>query len=175
MLGFYLPTDQHRNDVLSFYGEFKNMSETCIGYASYEDFDKWLCGMKNRISGTNLPAGWVRENFYLCYDADELVGVFSLKMELTAFLLNFGGHVGYAVKPSTRNRGYATQILKQGLQIAGALGFEKVLAVCDEDNRASEKVILHNGGIFENTLFDADENVSVKRYWLKTLSQGDVI
>lgn len=61
--------------------------------------------MNNRISGKNLPAGYVRENFYLCYDGDDMVGVFNLKFELTEFLLNFGGHIGYAVKPSRRNRG----------------------------------------------------------------------
>ncbi|MEE1426841.1 MAG: hypothetical protein UF217_02240 [Acutalibacteraceae bacterium] len=60
--------------------------------------------MNNRISGKNLPAEYVRENFYLCYDGDDMIGVFNLKFELTEFLLNFGGHIGYAVKPSRRNR-----------------------------------------------------------------------
>lgn len=98
--------------------------------------------MNNRISGKNLPAGYVRENFYLCYDGDDMVGVFNLKFELTEFLLNFGGHIGYAVKPSRRNNGYASQMLAQGLDIARELGFVRVLCVCDEDNIASERVII---------------------------------
>lgn len=49
--------------------------------------------MKNRHTGENLPKGFVRENFYLCYDKDELIGVFSFKFELTEFLLNYGGHM----------------------------------------------------------------------------------
>ena len=40
------------------------------------------------------------------------------------------------------------------------------LCVCDEDNLASEKVILKNGGIFENSLYDEEECVFVKRYWI---------
>lgn len=95
-----------------------------------------------------------------------MVGVFSLKFELTPFLLNFGGHIGYAVKPSRRNRGLATEILAQGLREAEKFGFEKILAVCDEDNYASEKVILRNGGVFENRIFDGEEKVFVKRYWI---------
>lgn len=122
--------------------------------------------MRNRKTGTNLPSGFVRENFYLCYDKGEMVGVFSLKFELTQFLLNFGGHVGYAVAPSKRNKGLATEILKHGLEVAKENGFEKILAVCDEENYASEKVILKNNGIFENKLFDGEENVVVKRYWI---------
>ena len=50
----------------------------------------------------------MRENFYLCYEETRLVGVFSLKFELTEFLLNYGGHIGYAACLSERNRGLAT-------------------------------------------------------------------
>ena len=164
MLRFVLPAREHRDDVLAFYAEFRNGGETCIGYAGHEDFDQWLRGMHNRISGTNLPEGYVRENFYLCYDGDDLVGV--LKFELTPFLLHFGGHIGYAVKPSRRDRGLATKMLEQGLEISRSLGFEKVLVVCDDDNYASEKVIRHNHGVYENTLFDDNEGVFVKRYWI---------
>ena len=85
---------------------------------------------------------YVRENFYLCYDGDEMVGVYSLKFELTPYLLHYGGHVGYAVVPDKRCLGLATAILRQGLKGAKAMSFEKILAVCDEDNLASEKVIL---------------------------------
>ena len=46
--------------------------------------------MQNRHTGKNLPEGYVRENFYLCYEGKRLIGVFSLKFELTEFLLNYG-------------------------------------------------------------------------------------
>ena len=93
--------------------------------------------------------------------------MFSLKFELTDFLLRFGGHVGYAVRPSERNRGLATQILRQGLALAKAAGFERILCVCNADNYASEKVILKNGGALENELYDPDEKVMVKRFWIQ--------
>ncbi len=166
MLSFVFPTYEHRNDVLDFYIEFEKNNETCIGYNNNKDFEKWLCEMHNRKIGKNLPNGYVRENFYLCYDNDEMVGVFSLKFELTQFLLNFGGHIGYAVIPSKRNNGLATKILEQGLNIAKTLSFEKILVVCDEDNYASEKVIIKNNGVFENKLFYEEEGVFVKRYWI---------
>lgn len=168
MLKFILPTEEKKADVLSFYGEFEKDGESCIGFYGYNNFEKWLENMKNRIAGKNLPKGYVKENFYLCYDKDELVGVFNLKFELTEYLLNFGGHIGYAVKPSKRNCGYATKMLKQGLKIAGQVGLERVLCVCDDDNLASEKVIINNGGVFENKLYDPEERVFVKRYWIET-------
>ena len=56
--------------------------------------------MRNRHTGENLQEGYVRENFYLCYENNRLIGVFSLKFELTDYLLNFGGHTGYAARPN---------------------------------------------------------------------------
>ena len=167
MITFVLPSGVNRADVLAFYEAFEENGQVCIGFQNHGDYDVWIQGMRNRKTGKNLPEGYVRENFYLCYDGEELVGVFSLKFELTEFLRNFGGHVGYAVKPSRRNRGFATQMLKQGLEIAKDFGFDRLLAVCDDDNYASEAVILKNGGLLEDVRFDEAESVFVKRYWIK--------
>lgn len=164
---FVLPDESHYDDVISFYGEFENDGSTCIGYANFHNYDEWVKEKQNRHTGENLPDGFVRENFYLCYYEDKLVGVFSLKFELTDYLYNYGGHIGYAVRPSMRKRGLGTAILKQGLEISKKFGFKKILAVCDDDNTASEKIIVKNGGVFENKLFDEEENVFVKRYWIK--------
>ena len=43
---------------------------------------------------------------------------------------------------------------------------EKLLLVCDDGNYASEKVILRNGVVYEDTRFDPEEAVNVKRYWI---------
>ncbi len=166
MLKFVKPAEEHRSEVLSFYSEFEKENTYCIGCGGYKDFDKWLCGMDNRYTGKNLPKGYVRENFYLCYEKDKMVGVFSLKFELNDYLNNYGGHIGYAVRRSERNKGYATQILHQGAELAKQLGFKNILCVCDDDNYASEKVILKNGGKLENTMYDPEERVTVKRYWI---------
>jgi len=163
---FLLPSEENRADVLAFYEEIEKSGGECIGIANYKNYDKWLNGMRNRHTGKNLPEGYVRENFYLCYEGTRMVGVFSLKFELTEFLLNYGGHIGYATRPADRNRGLATKMLRQGLELAKSFGFERVLCICDNDNFASEKVILKNGGVLENELYDPNENVTVKRFWI---------
>ena len=166
-MDFVLPAKTNRRDVLPFYDEIEKGGGECIGFGNCSDYDLWLAGMKNRHAGKNLPEGYVRENFYLCYEGERLVGVFSLKFALTEFLLSFGGHIGYAVRPSERNRGAATQILRQGLQLAKQFGFRRILCACDEGNHASEKVIVKNGGILENERYFPQEKVVVKRYWIE--------
>ena len=57
------------------------------------------------------------------------------------------GHIGYAVVPWKRGRGYATQALRLMLDEARAVGLDHVEITTDLDNLASQKVILANGGI----------------------------
>lgn len=166
MLTLVLPDESSREDVLSFYAEIEKHGDTCIGFAYRGDYDRWLHEMRCRYRGEKLPDGYVRENFYLCYEGGRLVGVLSIKHELTDYLLKYGGHVGYAVRPSERGRGVAARMLSLGLEEARKIGLDRVLCVCDEDNAASERVIVKNGGTFENSLYDPEEAVSVKRYWI---------
>ena len=85
MLTFVLPTEQNREDVLAFYRDIEENGEECIGIGNYKDYDMWLTLIQNRRCGRDLPEGYVRENFYLCYESSRLIGVFDLKFELTEF------------------------------------------------------------------------------------------
>ncbi|WP_284619251.1 GNAT family N-acetyltransferase [Aquabacterium humicola] len=57
------------------------------------------------------------------------------------------GHIGYAVVPWKRQRGYATEALKQLLPEARAVGLPHVIITTDLDNTASQRVIEANGGV----------------------------
>ena len=56
------------------------------------------------------------------------------------------GHIGFAVVPWKRRRGYATQALRDMLREATAEGLPYVEITCDEDNLASQGVIRASGG-----------------------------
>ncbi|MFD4632926.1 GNAT family N-acetyltransferase [Streptomyces sp. NPDC058284] len=80
----------------------------------------------------------------------------------TRFLREYGGHIGYEVRPTARRRGHATDMLRACLPYAAGLGLESVLVTCDTDNTGSRKVIEAAGGTFE------DERGGKLRYWIGT-------
>jgi predicted acetyltransferase len=57
------------------------------------------------------------------------------------------GHIGYAVVPWKRRRGYASSALKQLLVLAAESGPPFVEIVTDVENVASQAVVLANGGV----------------------------
>ena len=75
-----------------------------------------------------------------------------------------GGHIGYDTVPSFRCRGVATEMLRQALPVARALGLPSVLLTCDDTNAASIRVIERNGGSLREAKA-LDTNRPLKRYY----------
>lgn len=75
------------------------------------------------------------------------------------FPLNQGGHIGYSVRPSARNRGVAGAALGLGLVEAQTMGITPVLLTVRENNLASRRVIERAGGSYEDT------RNGFRRYW----------
>ena len=87
-----------------------------------------------------------------------------IRHRLNDYLLNLGGHIGYSIRKSERQKGYATEMLGLALKECIKLGIKKVLITCDKDNIASVKSIVNNGGKMENEISEGDR--ITQRYWI---------
>jgi predicted acetyltransferase len=90
----------------------------------------------------------------------EYLGRISLRHELNDLLHEWGGHIGYVVRPSARRQGYASAALAQMLTLCRERGMAEVLVTCDVDNVASRRIIEGNGGRYEDT------RMGKRRYWI---------
>ncbi|MEJ4099713.1 GNAT family N-acetyltransferase [Corynebacterium mastitidis] len=68
--------------------------------------------------------------------------------------------------PEFRRRGYAAEILRQGLILLARRGVRRALLVCDDDNVGSARVIEANGGVLEDRRRHPGGGSLKRRYWI---------
>jgi predicted acetyltransferase len=102
---------------------------------------------------TTPPPGLVPESHYWAHAENKIVGRISLRHRLNEHLKEFGGNIGYEVRPSSRNKGYATEMLRQVLETPKVREMGEVLLTCAPNNLPSNKTIIANGGVLVKTAF----------------------
>jgi predicted acetyltransferase len=135
-----------------------------------ERWPQYLGRLESLRLGVDLPEDRVPATFLVAEVQGQVVGRVSIRHELNAYLAELGGHIGYAVRPGFRRRGYATAILGQSLLVAASVGLESVLVTCNADNVGSAQVIENCGGVLENVVPGPDGSVPKCRYWVEVRS-----
>ncbi len=140
-----------------------NHSPWAIFKNDYHDFDYYLDNLEIK----EASEGKVPDSVFFLLDVDrnKLVGAINIRHYLNDYLLMYGGHIGDGVRPSERNKGYATKMIHLALIECRKLGITKVLMVCDKSNISSAKSIISNGGVLENEIID-EKGIIQQRYWI---------
>lgn len=130
----------------------------------YHDFDNYLANLDIKEESN----GKVPDSTYFVLDTKRhiFVGAVNIRHKLNEGLLLYGGHIGDGIRPSERNKGYGTRMIRLALNKCKALNINKVLMVCDVSNEWSRRTIVKNGGVLENTVTD-DKGHILERYWIK--------
>lgn len=166
-----IPTVEDRDIILDYKEEFEKNKDYLAGTGSinlFSTFEEWFEKVKNDLSEKTCGEGRVPATQYLTFrkSDNKLVGMVQLRHYLNDYLLKFGGHIGDSVRPTERNKGYATEQIRLALLECKKLGLDKVLITCNKNNLASARTIIKNGGVLENEL-EKSENEIFQRYWIK--------
>jgi len=168
-------SQEHRQALLDFTTEFIDAGEEHIpGFLPDPGwtFELTVRGFEDQSNGVGLPEGWVPGTTRFLTHDGRILGVFNLRHRLTDGLRQFGGHVGYSVRPAERRHGHGTKLLLGAMSLARQLGIERLLVTCDRDNVASARVIVTCGGRLEDCR-QVEELGEVCRYWIDLTTPSD--
>lgn len=157
-----IPSKKYEGKAIDYINEFYKYGSQINGVGGLrkylDNYDKWLQKLdddkNSSISEEHVPA----ETFFLVRTLDDkIVGMINIRLALNEKLKKFGGHIGYSIRPTERNKGYNKINLYLGLLFCQKHEIREVFMDCDKDNVASAKTIIALGGKLVREYYD-DEN-----------------
>ncbi len=174
---FYLeePSIKQKEKAIDYINEFKKYSSDINGdgsldkYLQEKTYEEWVEYTANKQkkqyahSHKKVPS---TTYFLIRSTDDKIIGMLTIKHELTEDLKRSAGHIEYSIRPTERRKGYAKINLYLGLLECKKYNLDNIQLVHNFDNQASEKVIKALGGILTKTILDPFNKLFVDVYWL---------
>lgn len=167
-----LPSEEYLDQAWAYRQECFDADSSMDGCGSLrfnESPEQWLADVRAYTDPATLPEGKVLATQFLTVRESDgrLVGMVNVRHYFNDYLEQFGGHIGYSVRPSERRKGYAKEQLRLALPFCkGTLGLDRVLITCYTSNEGSRRTILSAGGVYESTVHEPDRNEDLERYWI---------
>lgn len=174
---FYLekPSIARKNEIIDYINEFVlynsningtgSLDKILEGHTFEQSLDRCL-NMEDEEYAKKL-GNCPGKTFLLIRENDnKIIGTINIRWNLTEEMKQFGGNIGYGIRPTERRRGYNKVNLYLGLIESQKLGLDKVMLDCDVNNLGSAKTIQALGGVLERTEVDPYDGVLTSVYWI---------
>ena len=131
------------------------------------DLSTYLKECHDEEDAGKIPAVRVpQRTFWLVDRNNKTLGAVRVRHPLNERLLQYGGHIGYYIRPAERGKGYGTKALQLALEQIRRLGVDRALLTVHPDNLASQRVVLANRGVLDGQGMDPLTGTLANRYWI---------
>ena len=174
---FYLetPSLERKNEIIDYINEFVeynsdingsgSLDNILYGYTFEQSLEKCL-NMQYEEYAKNLGRCQSKTFLLIRQNDNKIIGTINVRWNLTEEMKQFGGNIGYGIRPTERRKGYNKINLYLGLIEAKKIGLDKVMLDCDAENLGSSKTMEALGGKLERTEIDPYDGILTSVYWI---------
>ncbi len=173
---FYLeePSIKRKDEIIDYINEFVlyrsdingagSLDKILEGYTFLEALDRCL-NMQYEDYARKLGKCPAKTFLLIRENDNRIVGTINIRWNLTEEMKQFGGNIGYSIRPTERRKGYNKINLYLGLIEAQKLGLDRVMLDGDVNNIASDRTMQALGGVLERTEIDPSDGTLTNVYW----------
>lgn len=162
----------YKEQAIQFINEFKEYKSDINGvgaldsYLENSTYEEWLKKVYADIDIANIqkPRVPALTYFYVREDDDKIIGMINIRLALNDFLKKEGGHIGYCIRPTERQKHYATDMLNSALTVCDTLDIKEVILTCDKCNIASANVIKNCNGELSEEFYSETFKEEIQKY-----------
>ena len=165
-LFFEVPSIERKNDAIDFINEFIKCGSNIHGagglYRYVDNYEGWLKKLEEDyikpVTEETVPA---RTYFLIRNTDNKIIGMSNIRLALNEKLKQYGGHIGYSIRPTERGKGYNNINLYLALKVCDEHDIKIALLDADLDNPASWKTMEQLCGKRIREYFDNEHDRSV--------------
>ena len=173
---FYLemPSLERKNQIIDYVNEFALYNSETNGMGSlrkilegytFEQALEMCLRMQDEEYAKKLGRCQSKTFLLISENDDRIIGAINVRWNLPESMKQFGGNIGYGIRPTERRKGYNKINLYLGLIEAQKLGLNLVMLDCDVNNLGSVKTMQALDGKLERTEVDPSDGILTSVYW----------
>ena len=165
----------YKDKAIAFINEFYECNSDINGsggldrYLKNSTYEEWIKKVIADIDIANIqqPKVPALTYFYVREEDSKIIGMINLRLCLNDFLREEGGHIGYCIRPTERQKHYATDMLNKALKVYDTLGIKEIILTCDKINAASANVIKNCNGELDDEFYSETFKEIIQKYVIR--------
>ena len=149
------PSIKRKKEALEYIEEHHKYNSNINGSGSLhrytDNYEAWLEKIEEDRTRKKTEEKVPAETYFPIRERDnKIVGMVNIRLILNEKLKQSGGHIGYGIRPTERQKGYNRINLYLALEVLQKNGVEEAMLSCYKDNLASSKTMIALGAKLKN-------------------------